>query len=1433
MTNADCFGNVVGDIWTVTQAYQSSAVDFDLVHPILVGDIDGDGQTELLTTNVTLNPPYQYCATEVRVLNSSLARKRTINIAGLGFKPYRTNMMPLSAIGRVKWSNGKDTTIIVYRDSSNLLRILNNQGVLMATSNAVCTDASVSSPAPAPAVGPLKTAIAISLADLDGDGYTEIVSGNRVFAAETGRWLAHVNLSSYPGLYGINHGWDNNLQQVAVADVLNAGYQQIAIGCNLFRATNLTNRNATASTAMTRVAYFSNPTMYDGTTPPNSDGCTQVVDFDLDGHLDVVVSTVKRVATTRNAGNIGYVYVWSPYRNQIIASRTIPYIYKKGVPFVGNINKTPYPEIVFIHGPTLGDAPDANQFITALSYSYSATNHTQLNIFWQLEHDDTSGATGLTLFDFNQDGVSELVYRDTRSLRIINGSKISHTTGLDINYVYDLLTVAVGSTTGFEYTTIADIDNDGEAEIIVSGPTTENALMGPIRIFKSGLTGRWAPARKVWNQYSYNAVNVNQDLTIPKKPFNVGTVFPGKTSSSSDDVRPFNSFLEQQTLLNENGNPLWTLPDIGYQSPSFTYTTTNDRVSISVTIKNSGDNELKSPLYISLYTKAGSVETFKQAVTSTGTIAIGGTKTWSYNINNIANWLPADSIIVYLNRDGASGYVQEECKYGNNRFGESIAKLRPHLLDDTQTVQIFHSVEIDVLANDVFPAGYINSLSQFKLIDSVTMQPRNGKLVGVGSKADSRLVYINEGSKNLTSNQIDSFQYRIRLPGGSGGTAKAYIYILEDENGGTGCVNQSYTVKLKARPSGTGFDWSVKTSHPPYVYVLVPYFNTTITSLKPDTTFLIKPKSVGNASQLWNLAGGFPSAFFTVHGAQSGERMRWTGHVNNDWNHPGNWVWVRSAGESPVTFLPGRCTDVTIPSGVNNFPELGPELARCRNIAMLDRAMLKNPHMLDYTAASVEIKLKPAERDRFLMWSAPLMDMYSGDYHYRKDGQPAWGDVFMNMFHAVNPDYPGSPVVANHFTSTFANRSLYLNLGDAFNLKVVSTSITRDSVLRFPRSETNYGSGALLRGNSGRFITDGVSYDYDYFDLPVNGGDISGSNIVQVVNPYMAYLNSDDFIVSNYPDILTGCYVWDGEVGSSPTAFAYAGGSDYYRIVANTTYIEEDLRFIPPLQSFFIVKNQPIYTLRMSHLFTTTKPVASYNLRASVKSGGALNVTLSGANKKAGAAMVYEPNASNFATDRIDMPAVTYTIDGESPLSLYTFSTDMKPLVINASSMFDIVPVSIGLIAYKPGEYTLKFDGLYNFGYDVALVDVALNKRIELSQSVEEYKFTLTGVAGSNVIEVNNRFKLYLTYNGKGIIWTPAEEAKPNLLKVTAEQGYINVSSTSRAIASLQVYDAYGRSIYNENAVSGGRRIPAPGGGLYMVKATIGGETTVEKVLMK
>jgi hypothetical protein len=123
--------------------------------------------------------------------------------------------------------------------------------------------------------------------------------------------------------------------------------------------------------------------------------------------------------------------------------------------------------------------------------------------------DCSSAATGSSIFDFNGDGEAEVVYSDEIYFRIYEGK-----TG---NVLFETC-----NTTGtlIEYPLVADVDNDGQADIVVVSNayaySCEGTKQSGIRIFGSA-NGTWVRTRRTWNQHSYHVTNIEEDGTVPVK----------------------------------------------------------------------------------------------------------------------------------------------------------------------------------------------------------------------------------------------------------------------------------------------------------------------------------------------------------------------------------------------------------------------------------------------------------------------------------------------------------------------------------------------------------------------------------------------------------------------------------------------------------------------------------------------------------------------------------------------------------------------------------------------------------------------------------------------------------------------------------------------------------------------------------------------------
>lgn len=120
--------------------------------------------------------------------------------------------------------------------------------------------------------------------------------------------------------------------------------------------------------------------------------------------------------------------------------------------------------------------------------------------------DASSGFTGSAVFDFEGDGAAEVVYADEQNLYVFDGA-----TG-----AIKLQEDEHSSATCSEYPSIADVDNDGHAEIIYTSSAYTGSESG-VRVVGDA-DDSWMSGRTVWNEHAYSITNVNDDVTIPALP---------------------------------------------------------------------------------------------------------------------------------------------------------------------------------------------------------------------------------------------------------------------------------------------------------------------------------------------------------------------------------------------------------------------------------------------------------------------------------------------------------------------------------------------------------------------------------------------------------------------------------------------------------------------------------------------------------------------------------------------------------------------------------------------------------------------------------------------------------------------------------------------------------------------------------------------------
>jgi hypothetical protein len=507
---------------------------------------------------------------------------------------------------------------------------------------------------------------------------------------------------------------------------------------------------------------------------------------------------------------------------------------------------------------------------------------------------------------------------------------------------------------------------------------------------------------------------------------------------------------------------------------------------------------------------------------------------------------------------------------------------------------------------------------------------------------------------------------------------------------------------------------------------------------------------------------------------------------------------------------------------------------------MKDRAMLAGIHWLTYDNARVELTLSAAERDRFVMWSAPLKSMYSGDYHFKDAaGNPKWGDVYMNLFQHANPDGTSSVAAINSFTATFGSLKEPLGLGKAFNLKVTSTSANKDKSFVFPQTAIEYKDGnskpydVSLRTDGSKFITDGKPATFD-MDV-VN--DVIESKLVQIVNPYMAYLDVNAFLSANSGRLSTPYAIWDGQITGGFQQIGTIGDPDNRFFVSTIPSNAVSPSYIPPLQSFFVQKTgeTTIGTVRMSSDWTTTTPPGSsspYKLRAGAQETNVLRIKAIQDKKVSYAVLHYNESTSPAYNSKEDMHKLFYQLeDNAIPLEVYSFAPAREALAINSSSDFS-QHIPLGLRTDKAGSVTLEFSGMATFGHNVYLIDHAQNNKETDLQKNPVYVFTVTKKSATDkVIELNDRFSLRATYTGIGLGNEAIAMAEADV-EVSSRDGYIYVQ-TPQPVSSLQVYSLAGALVYSSEAGPDYFRIQADGRQAYIVKVKMNGRHIIKKAFVK
>lgn len=517
------------------------------------------------------------------------------------------------------------------------------------------------------------------------------------------------------------------------------------------------------------------------------------------------------------------------------------------------------------------------------------------------------------------------------------------------------------------------------------------------------------------------------------------------------------------------------------------------------------------------------------------------------------------------------------------------------------------------------------------------------------------------------------------------------------------------------------------------------------------------------------------------------DTLIWTGNGGNaDWNNSANWQ--KTDGTSDVTTVPRNCTDVFIPSGMAQYPSLDmtntnrtsyPDVA-CQNIHFDSGAEVAYTDSLHYNEAYVDLTL---QRDKWYMLSAPLQNMYSGDYWMAPwnttvaDGSAYNRNnprVYMQQYQLKNPEtgyYPG----AANWSNAFNTLDVTLGIGQGYVVGIDEPGT--DQTFHFPRPETQFQyfnkttglpsstwTSTLDRTNSFRMHVEpgfnGV--------VPVSWDSVSRSTII-LGNPFMAHLSFAALQAGNPGVFGTTYYVW---TGNSFDAFTVEGDQ-----TTKTDWTSLTVDQIAPMQSVIVEKQNPaslITSVNINSGMAVTAP--GIDLRSDAKPYSVnLAVYRDDVRQSAATLLLTEgKNVTTLFSGTVKTPAVVY------------FGTKNAPYSIRNTNMKE--EVEVGIQSTATGTLTFKLQGTESLpaGTSIYLED----KLLGISQNMTEVPvYTFNNQTGN----IEGRFYLRTPF-----ISTGTDQLSKQEITIYADQGTVHVS-TGDPIQTIEVFNLQGQMVYKQN----------------------------------
>ncbi len=482
---------------------------------------------------------------------------------------------------------------------------------------------------------PIKTEnAAVTLVNFDDDPQAEIVVGATILD-HTGLVVFDAGGNGLGGGFGTNSNYYGGVSAVARLD--GDAIPEVVSGRNAWKVNWVPGAAAGDPPTVTLVEYW---------TAATDDGYPAIADLDGNGTPEVVLVANGSLHVLN--GQTGLAFCAIDPTDAMCAAN--PALRTQPIALPGGGRGGP---------PTISDF-DADGRVEigvagAGSYSVYDLNRTGEQIVqppgdpvpaagalyarWSNEtQDNSSNATGSSVFDFQGDGAAEVIYNDECYMRVYSGS--DGTIQLE---------VANSNATIHEYPLVVDVDADGNSEIMVVA-TDIGACTDPGYTTRQGLfvygdvNDEWVPTRRVWTQHAYHVTNSDSIGNVP-------------TTELDNWLQPgLNNYRQ-----NVQGDGVFNAPDLTLG------------ISVGLNLCNNGQHELQARVSNigALGVPPGAVVTFYQGSDSSGTSLGSATTTEALlpggsTVVTLAVQAPVADTDYYAEVDGTTAVTVAECDLANN-----------------------------------------------------------------------------------------------------------------------------------------------------------------------------------------------------------------------------------------------------------------------------------------------------------------------------------------------------------------------------------------------------------------------------------------------------------------------------------------------------------------------------------------------------------------------------------------------------------------------------------------------------------------------------------------------------------------------------------------------------------------------------------------------